>query len=256
MPEQVLRDFLYLDPERLLSLASQLEFPNTSAATDRAARERLYLELEPALLARPNAALVDSTFDFARWTPDAFADGQFVKATGVVRLLDFAWLTQALGGLPAVLRKMSKLEMEALKNSDEGRKMSKQQIQQRQNENQVAITKVEEFKADELGEVVSKLYGDVVRVKIRPSKDHPQFALIGSANSKHFYDSPAALSQKFGIEIPTSASVVAAWSVGVPARTAARMPSGIAMNNAFRIANAPAFPALSFTPIAIYRTVR
>ena len=26
------------------------------------------------------------------------------------------------------------------------------------------------------------------------------------------------------------------------------------MNNAFRLANAPAFPALSLTPIAIYRT--
>ena len=28
------------------------------------------------------------------------------------------------------------------------------------------------------------------------------------------------------------------------------------MNNAFRLANAPAFPALSLTPIAIYRTTR
>jgi hypothetical protein len=28
------------------------------------------------------------------------------------------------------------------------------------------------------------------------------------------------------------------------------------MNNAFRLANAPAFPAISFTPIAIYRTMR
>ena len=28
------------------------------------------------------------------------------------------------------------------------------------------------------------------------------------------------------------------------------------MNNAFRLANAPAFPALSLTPIAIYRSAR
>ena len=27
------------------------------------------------------------------------------------------------------------------------------------------------------------------------------------------------------------------------------------MNNAFRLANAPAFPAISLTPIAIYRTI-
>ena len=42
-------------------------------------------------------------------------------------------------------------------------------------------------------------------------------------------------SQKFGIEIPMSASVVATWSMLVPARTAAMMPSGIAMSTATNI---------------------
>ena len=36
-------------------------------------------------------------------------------------------------------------------------------------------------------------------------------------------------SQKFGIEMPTSANVVAAWSTPVPALTAATTPAGIAM---------------------------
>src|SRR4051794_24961142 len=189
-----LRDFLYLDPERVSSLAAQLVSDADANLQTRAERERLFLRIEPALMER-GAATVDAKFDFAGgWTPTAFADGQFVRAAGTVRLLDFAWLTLALGGLPAVLRKMSKLEIEALRNSDEGRRMSKQALQQRQNENQVAITKVEDFKADELGEVVGKLYGDVVRVKVRPSNEHPHAALIGSANVRHFYDSPAALS--------------------------------------------------------------
>src|SRR3712207_7934489 len=48
-------------------------------------------------------------------------------------------------------------------NSDEGRRMSKSQLQQRSQENMAAIAKVEEFRADELGDVVRKLYGDVVR---------------------------------------------------------------------------------------------
>ena len=50
--------------------------------------------------------------------------------------------------------------------------MSKSALQQRSQENQVAISRVEEMKADELGDVVRKLYGDVVRVKVRPSKQH------------------------------------------------------------------------------------
>jgi hypothetical protein len=264
MSNEPLRDFIYLDPDRIMSLAAQLRL--AAAPSDRAARERLFMELEPAILGRAGAERIDSSFDFARWTPETFTDGQFVRAAGVVRLLDFAWLTLALGGLPAVLRKMSKLEMEALKNSDEGRRMSKQAIQQRQNENQVAISKVEEFKADELGEVVGKLYGDIVRVKIRPSNEHQQCALVGSANSRHFYDSPAALSQKYGIEIDAGWVVVGQLNVPNPAALANPMPVGnkmedafeqiaLLMNNAFRLANAPAFPAVSLTPIAIYRTV-
>jgi hypothetical protein len=133
-------------------------------------RESLAIKVEPALVARGNVAQIDAQFDFAaKWKPDAFVDGQFVRATGVVRLLDFSWLSAALGGLPAVLKKMSKLEMEALRNSDEGKRMSKTELQRRSQENQVAIARVEEMKADELGSVVSKLYGDVVRVKLRPS---------------------------------------------------------------------------------------
>jgi hypothetical protein len=170
-----LRDYIYLDFDRARSIAAQLRIAGDAPAdtSDRAARESLLAHLEPALVARGNVAQIDASYDFAKWTPDAFADGQFVRATGVVRILDFAWLSAALSGLPAVLRKMSKLEMEALRNSEEGRRMSKTELQRRSQENQVAISRVEEMKADELGDVVRKLYGDVVRVKVRPSREEP-----------------------------------------------------------------------------------
>lgn len=257
-----LRDFIYLDPDRVLSLAAQLDLPDAGPAS-RAGLERVFRQVEPAILER--AVTVDGAFDFANaWRPESFKDGQFVRTSGVVRLLDFAWLTDALAGLPAVLRKMSKLEMEALKNSDEGRRMSKQALQQRQTENQVAISKVEDFKADELGEVVGKLYGQVVRVKVRPSKEHPACTLVGSAASRHFYDPPAALSQKYGIEVDAGWTIVGQLNVPNPGGQAGPIPVGnkmedafeqiaLLMNNAFRIADAPAFPNVSFTPVAIYR---
>ncbi len=265
-----LRDYVYLDAERTRSLAAQLDLP--PAARDdaaagphpRTAAERLLAEVEPALLARPRALQVDAGFDFARWTPDTFADGQFVRATGVIRIIDFNWLSAALSGLPAVLRKMSKLEMEALRNSEQGRRMSKSQLQQRSQENQLAISRVEEFKAGELSDVVQGLYTDLVRVKLRPSPEHPQAALIGSAHGAHFYDGPAALSQKYGLEIDAAWTVLGQLNVPNPTLPAQPIPTGnqmedafeqiaLLMNNAFRLANAPAFPALSMTPIAIYR---
>src|SRR5688500_14620258 len=266
MATDVLKDFIYLDADRVASLAAQREV-HTPGAPGRAAGERRFLAIVPELLRRGSALQIDKSFDFSSWKPETFRDGQVVRASGVVRLLDFAWLAAALGGLPAVLRKMSKLEMEALRNSDEGRRMSKTALQQRSQENQVAIAKVEEFKADELGDVVRRLYADVVRIKLRPSPaEQPAAVLVGSAYVRHFYDSPAALSQKHGVEIDAGWTVVGQLNVANTSGPSSPLPTGnkmedsfeqiaLLMNNAFKLANAPAFPAVSFTPIAIYRTI-
>jgi len=165
---------------------------------------------------------------------------------------------------------MSKIEMAALKNSDEGKRLSKSALQQRSQENMAAIAKVEELKMDELSDVVRQLYPGVVRVKVRPSADQPRHVLIGSAYADHFYDTPAALSQKYGVEVDAGWTLLG--QLNVPNATGAAtqaqpIPTGnqmedafeqmaLLMNNAFRLANAPAFPALSLTPIAIYRTAR
>jgi hypothetical protein len=259
-----LRDFIYLDAGRVRSLVSQLRL-DVPQASDRAANEQLASSLETALAQR-GVTQIDGNFDYANWTPESFKDGQFVRATGSVRLLDFAWLSLALGGLPAVLKKMSKLEMDALRNSEEGRRMSKSALQQRSQENQLAIQKVEEFKADELGDVVRKLYGDIIRVKVRPSPaNHPQAVLVGSAYAEHFYDTPAALTQKYGVEIDAGWTILGQLNVPNATTAAQPLPTGnrmedafeqiaMLMNNAFRVASAPQFPNVSFTPLSIYRT--
>ena len=267
MSEQpaTLRDFIYLDYERVSSAAAQLDLSGAPAASaDRPAREALLLRLEAHLLQRGGVLLLDAVFDSDRW--NTLADGQFVLANGVVRLLDFSWLSLALSGLPAVLRKMSKIELAALRNSDEGKRMSKSQFQQRSLENQSAIAKVEEFKIDELSGVVRQLYGDVVRVKVRPDKDRPQHVLVASAYTANFYDSPAALSQKYGVDIDAGWRVLGQVNAPNVTNPPQPIPVGnqmedafeqiaLLMNNAFRVANAPAKPALSLTPIAIYRVV-
>jgi hypothetical protein len=260
MTTDSLRDFIYLDPGRVQSLAAQL---GVDAPADDP--QRLFLSLEPTLASR-GGVNIDASSDFASWTPDAFRDGQFVRAVGVIRLLDFAFVSQSLSALPAVLRKMSKIEMEALRNSEEGRRMSKSQLQARSTENQVAIAKVEEFKMEELNEAILKLYGDVIRVKIRPSKEHPQIALIGSAYAGFFLDSRAALTQKYGPEIDADWTVVGQLNVPNLSTPPQPIPTGnqvedafeqiaLLMSNTFRLANAPQFPKLSFTPIAMYRTI-
>jgi hypothetical protein len=265
-----LRDFVYLDADRVWSLASQLDLPGVreSAATDtpQSERERLLIELEPLLLDRPETLRVGPDFDFAKWKPETFVDGRFLVATGTVRMIDFSWLSNALGGLPAVLKKMNRLEIEALRNSEEGRRMSKSALQQKNQENLVAIGKIEEFKAGELSEVVRGLYVDLVRVKLRPNREQqPQATFVASAHVNGFYDAPAALSQKHGLEVDAGWTMVAQLNVPGNAGPAQPLPTGnqmedafeqiaLLMNNAFRLANAPAWPNVSVTPLAIYRT--
>jgi hypothetical protein len=262
MPGGPIREFIYLDFDRVRSLAAQLNIPAPLSA-DRADRERVFFHFESAV-GDEQALRIDSGFDFARW--DKLPDGQLVWASGVIRLLDYAWLATALNGLPAVLRKMSKIEMTALRNSDEGRRMSKSQLQQRSQENQAAIAQVEEMKVGELSDVVRQLYSGSVRIKLRPNPEHPRHVLMGSADLGSFYDSAAGLTQKYGIEIDAGWTVVGQLNVPNLAAAPQPVPVGnqmedafeqvaLLMNNAFRLANAPAPPALSFTPIAIYRSV-
>lgn len=247
-----LRDFIYLDTGRIQSLAAQLSLPSANP-------QSLVSSLESSI----HLNISSDT----PWTPATFSDGQFFRTTGTVRFLDFAFISQSLSALPAVLRKMSKIEMEALRNSDEGRKMSKAQLQARSIENQLAISKVEEYKMEELNEAILKLYGDVIRIKIRPSKDNPAQMLIGSAYAHFFLDSRAALTQKYGPEIDAPWVTLGQLNIPNLASTPQPLPTGnqiedafeqiaLLMSNTFRLANAPQFPKLSFTPIAIYRTLQ
>ena len=145
--------------------------------------------------------------------------------------------------------------------------MSKSALQQRSQDNMAAIAKVEELKMDELSDVVRQLYPGVVRVKVRPSGEHPRHVLIGSAYAEHFYDTPAALSQKYGVEIDAGWTVLGQLNVPNLAAQSMPIPTGnkiedsfeqiaLLMNNAFRLSSAPQFPVVSFTPIVLYRTAR
>jgi hypothetical protein len=261
-----IREYIYLDWQRVRSLAVQLKVESDSESDSQAARERAFAEVERKL-SDAGATIIAADFDFEKWTPETFRDGQTVIASGAIRFLDYTFLAAALSGLPAVLRKMSKLEMDALRNSEEGRRMSKTALQQRSQENQVAIQKVEEFKIEELGAVVRNLYGDVVRIKVRPSNQQPGAVLVGSAYVGNFLDTPAVISQKYGVEVNAPGwRVVGQLNVAGGGEQLAPIPVGnrmedsfeqlaMLMNNAFRVATAPAWPGVSMTPLGIYRAL-
>src|SRR5439155_325998 len=103
--------------------------------------------------------------------------------------------------------------------------------------------RVEEMKADELGDVVRKLYGDIVRIKLRPSAEHPGAVLVGSAYAEHFYDSPAALSQKFGVE--TDAGWTTLGQLNIPNAALNQIPIAPCSRNCFACCSVISFASSS-----------
>ena len=89
--------------------------------------------------------------------------------------------------------------------------------------------------------------------------------LVGSCLPGHFFDPPALLSQNYGCDINAAWTVVGVLNTAPPA-PAPPLPTGnavedmferlaLAVNRIHRVASAPDFPAMSVTPLAIYRTL-
>ena len=90
-------------------------------------------------------------------------------------------------------------------------------------------------------------------------------AFVGSANLACFHDSAASLAQKYGYEIDAGWTVLGQVNLSTATATPTPIPTGndmedafeavaLGINNIVRVASATRFPAVSFTPISIYRT--
>jgi hypothetical protein len=109
-----------------------------------------------------------------------------------------------------------------------------------------------------------QLYGDVVRVKVVPDKYRPSNVFVGSGDLAHFHDSAASLSQRYGYEIDADWVTLGQVNRSTASEEPMSIPVGNEMEDSFeavalevngitRVASATTFPAVSFTPISIYR---
>jgi hypothetical protein len=299
--KSVLRDFVYLDWERVRSLAAQLfrGVPQDATAergSEVAAEGRLeggvfgllkgqagadyryfrtenetrsfhhyvYSLVEDRLSKDKLITSIDANFDFKQWTNSFFCDGQFVRVTGMVRLMDFAWISTMLEALPKMLRTAQHAESLTLKQMRSTQLITQQEFESKKKEQQKQIKELKALKLDEITGLMQQLYGDVVRVKVLPDRHHPDKVLVGSGDLACFHDTAASLSQKYGYEIDANWVTLGQVNVSVISDAPLSIPIGNEMEDAFekvalainemiRVASAPRFPAISFTPISIYR---
>jgi hypothetical protein len=221
--------------------------------------------LESQLRTRGTITDVAAGFDYSTWTPDRFRDGQFVCIKGMVRLLDYPWLASVMETMPKMLKVTQRTELSALKQKREQQQITQQEVEDKVKEHQRQLKDLENWKMDELTEVVRELYGQSVRIKILPAGAERGEMFVGSCHPTGFAETPAILSQKYGCDISAGWSVLGMANVSADTGTKP-LPTGnavedmferlaLAVNRIHRVASSPAFPGLSLTPVAVYREV-
>lgn len=298
----MIRDFVYLDWERVRSFAAQLfrGVPEEAMAGEgsdvtvegrlegsipallkgqagvdyryfrtqdetRSFHHYVYTLVEDRLIKDGRVTKIDAGFDFNRWTNGFFNDGQFVLVKGAVRFMDYEWMSSTLEALPKMLGTVQRMETLALKQKKDTGPISETQLQVRKKEQKSQRTQLEELRIEELTGLIRQLYGDVIRVKLLPSRQHPDKLFVGTGNKADFHDTAASLSQKYGYEIDAGWMTLGQVNLSTGPEKPLPIPIGNQMEDAFeqlaliinqlyRTASSPQFPAVSFTPIAIYRT--
>jgi len=295
--QPALRDFIYLDWDRLRSLAAQLlqglpEGKTAEQSHESAVRGQLegnaiwllkgqvgtdyrffraenetrsfhhyvYSLFEQTLRDNRSILFIDDEFDFNKWTSDYFRDGQFVLAQGMVRFMDYEWVSIMLEALPEMYRTLIHMEGIGLKAAQ----ATTQELATKKKQREERLRDLKALKLDQITILIRQLYGETVRIKVVPSNKHTENVLVGAGQPDHFHDTAAALSQKYGYEVDAKWVIFGQINTSAVSKEPALIPIGNEMEDFFeqvalmvsqvnQMATAVKFPAVSFTPISIYR---
>ena len=286
----ILRDFFYLDVDRIRSLLAQLREGIPEAfekrqvqrggggiklglsldyAYERADSETrsvhhyMYSLLEETLRQTDRLQVVDASFTIDRWSRDGLPDGTLVLANGYLRLLDFEKITEAVESMPRILEIAQGFQKLSLKGQ-----LQKGLITQREYEagtRELSGPGMDRKDIKEIVEVVREMYSDALRLKVLPFDGDKASYLVGNLSAEHLQHPRSGLWLTGGVESQSKW-----WAMGIvnhlntvdPASTA--LPEKqtledhieqilLSFSAIAKLTTSVELPALSFTPLAIYR---
>jgi len=242
MSEQVpvLRDFLFLDMERVRSFVAQIfqgvpesaskeagahvtieggiegQIPlllKGKAGTDyryfrsedetRSLHHHVYALFEKHLAATGRLHAVDADFADGKWSQDALGDGEIVRVSGDVRIIDYRLIVDTVRELPKFVDIINRLMQAAGSAPDRGSKGK----QPRQHE-KLDFGGFGRKDIDAMAQFIERSFSDTVRVKVRPSEHTPQNTFAAAALRANFQDGLWAIQQTHGLDIGGSWIVV------------------------------------------------
>lgn len=293
-----LRDFIYLDWERIRSFVAQVDrgVPETRTGSisdeegtasegeagfkgffsvghsndvryTRSATETR--SLHHAVFADFEKYLETSNLlrDTSPWDRDRLSKGGFFRVRGLIRLVDYAAvvsLTRGLKGLINVGYTLQKSQVRSDASLDQQEIQHKmREIDKDLKENNKSLN---ESGIDSMASTIETLYGDVVRVKIVPDTQFPDQVFVGTCDPEALDPSfhRAIGSRGYSTLWPVESLVFAETMTPNSAPTI--VPTGNELEDSIdllvgemdalaRIASGYEFPAVSCTPLAIYRVL-
>ncbi len=287
MNETILRDFFYLDIDRVRSLVAQLRqgAPEALEKTNvhqgqagvklleyayerresetRSVHHYMFALLEEALRGTKRILVIDEEYPQSQWTQDLPADGQLVLARGRIRFLDFENLVGALEAFPQLLATVTQMQRLSLKQKLQAGELNQDQyakaIQDAERTSKVGMEK-KDFKG--LVEMIRELYSGTLRLKVFPFQNHRRYCLTGSVSVEHLQQPRGNLWLSGGMESESQW-----WAMGIVNRLHASDSSadgGQSLEDTLenlllqfakvgKFTTSIDFPALSFVPLAVYR---
>ena len=301
--DSVMRDFIYLDSERVRSYVAQLHGGVPDLAEDKKGREvgaegnveggipliakasggadlryfrsttetlslhhAVYSMFEEELEKTQRVECIDAGFDFTQWTTDHFADGQFIRVVGEMVIIDYAAIAETVSGLPRLLSVSSQMAEFDLKRRLHAKEITQQEYNSQKKSGGADVGGLKSKDIEGMTGLIRELFGDIVRVKIRPSAKEGEKFFVATALRGNFEDTSGAFAQKYGIYM--DADWIALGQVNITHAEGPHRPPAFKTGNKlddamedmifaideFRaFASGVQFPCVSLTPIAIYR---
>jgi len=189
--KRALRDFVYLDWEKVRSLAAQLlegipedekrEHRQESGVKGRLEASALnllkgggeidyryfrsnnetrsfhhhvYSLFEDDLIEKSIVTVIEKDFDAERWIPESFYDGQFILVTGLLRIMDYGWVASSMESIPRMQRLSHNAEQHSLQEQVNKGVISRQEMEAKLHKQRKTQGEIKALKIDELTELV------------------------------------------------------------------------------------------------------
>lgn len=285
-----IRDFIYLDIERVRSFYAQLSKGLTTERTvektietggdasvegsvlfakgkgqidyryGRSNTETSSLHdyiMEEFLDALKQARLLTQILDDKfNWKETAFQDGMFVLVKGTIKILDYKYVVSSLDNLPKLMKLISRI-------------VSSTQPQQSSNMSEIE----KQLKGMPIGDVakfIDQNMLDALRVKVYPRHDTPDQHFLATAEAPFFRYSTVSLINMYGHVIDANWACLLQVNRGSQHQLAEKVPTqpvdGVNievvletladyLTNINKATQGVKFPTVAATPIAIFREI-